>query len=87
MIEVGENVHMIAHRRFEGDLRRHFAGEVMVSEGGVARVEGYFYGYDPIHSQFVRKPGKRTSVFQVAESGWVVNRIPKNVTIDALVYR
>lgn len=38
IIERGEKVHIITRRLFESDLRRHFVGEVLDSEGSVARI-------------------------------------------------
>jgi hypothetical protein len=86
-IHVGEKIHVITRRRFEGDSRRHFVGEIKEAEGSIVRAEGYAFIFNTAKNEFIKKPEKRTSIFQLAESGYIVNLIPKEVSIDSLIYR
>lgn len=87
IIEKGEIVHIITRRLFEGDLRRHFIGEVLNAEGSMVRIEGYAFIYDTTKNDFMRKPGKRVRIFDLAESAYIVCIIPDNVVIHDLHYK
>ena len=87
LIEAGEQVHVIYLPIFEGSVRRHFLGEVTASEGAVCRLEGYAFVYDPKVTTFVRKPEKRVTFIDLAESGYIVNIVGRGVRIDDVVYK
>jgi hypothetical protein len=87
VIEKGEKVHIITRRLFEGDIRRHFVGEVLDSEGSVARVEGYAFVYDSVKNDFVRKPGKRVRIFDLAQTGYIVCVLPDQAILQDLHYK
>ena len=64
ILKPGEKVHIILRRRFDKDVRRHFAGEVEVYESGVARATGYVFVIDDLSKHlFVKRPDKRTKIF------------------------
>jgi hypothetical protein len=87
LVSVGEKVHIVVKRSFETELRRHFVGEIMAAEGVITRIEGYAFVFDTTRNVFVKKPEKRTSIIDLAESGYLVNIIPVQVNIDDLVYK
>lgn len=86
VIEIGDKVHVIARRLFEGDLRRHFAGEVTALSGDMIRLEGYTFVYNPWKNAYEKHTGKRTRIISVADSGNIINVIPKEVSLDLLHY-
>ncbi len=87
VIEKGDKVHIITRRLFEGDLRRHFIGEIIEVERSFARIEGYAFIFDSAKSDFIRKPGKRIRIFDLAQSGYIVCIIPDNVVLHELHYK
>ena len=87
IIKKGEKVHIITRRLFEGDLRRHFVGEVLEAEGTTARVEGYTFIFDSTQNDFVRKQGERIRLFDLAQSGFIACIIPSNVVLHDLRYQ
>lgn len=86
IVSEGENVHVITRRLFESEARRHFMGEVMAASGSVVRLQGRVVVFDTSKNQYVRKPELRTTVIDLAESGYIVNILPPNVDIDSLQY-
>lgn len=86
LIEAGEKVHLIMRRAFESQVRRHFVGEVVAASGSLARVSGYVFIYDDRSAQYVRKNAKRTSIFDLASSGYIVNVIPATTDLEAVGY-
>jgi hypothetical protein len=87
VVNKGEKAHVITRRHFDGDLRRHFIGEVKEVDGPTVRIEGFVYIWDSAKNQFVKKPEKRTSIIDLATSGYIVNLIPADVNIDKVVYK
>lgn len=86
LFEPGDKVHVITRRNFDGDLRRHYVGEI---EGGfetTARIRGYVFMLDTARNEFVRKPEERTTIIDLAESGYIVNVLPRHVDVEELTY-
>jgi hypothetical protein len=54
VIDKGEKVHIVTRRRFEGDLQRHFVGEVLEAQGAVVRIEGYAFIRDRTRNEFTK---------------------------------
>ena len=81
----GEKVHIIERRRFEGDIRRHFAGEVDDASGSHIRVRGHSFVYSPRRREFVRRSDERIRVFTL-DSGLVVNIMPPTIAIADVRY-
>jgi hypothetical protein len=87
VIEVGDKVHIITRRLFEGDIRRHFVGEVTRVSGELQEVRGYAFVFHPGTNEYKKRPELRTRVFSLGEVGLIVNKIPREVVIAALEYR
>lgn len=87
LIEKGSKLHLIYRALFEKSTRRHFLGEVVECEGVVCVLEGYAFVYDPKLETYMRKPEKRKTVVDLAESGYVVNIIDPNVNLDEISYK
>jgi hypothetical protein len=83
----GEKVHAITRRLFEGDLRRHFAGEVQAVTESAARVEGYVFVFDPPSSQFIRRPELRVRIISLVDSGNILTVLPRDIELADLAYR
>jgi hypothetical protein len=87
VINNGEKVHVIYRPIFEHSVRRHFLGEVVASDGPVCRLEGFVFVYDSKSTTFIRKPERRISIFDLSESGYIVNVIDAGVNLDQVSYR
>jgi uncharacterized protein YjeT (DUF2065 family) len=82
LVNKGEKIHVMTRRMFEGDLWRHFAGEVMeASEVGV-RIEGYVFVFDTAKNQFVKRPEKRIRIIGIMDSGHIIKVIPPDVKLN-----
>ena len=86
VVEVGERIHIMARRRFEQDVRRHFVGTVIASDGTVVRMEGYTFVFDAHKDNFIKRPEKRTRIFDLSDSGYIVNIIPKETELEKVIY-
>jgi meiotically up-regulated gene 157 (Mug157) protein len=87
VIDKGEKIHIVTRRNFEGDLRRHFVGEIVEAQDAVVRIEGYAFIWDRSRNEFAKKPDKRTTIIDLAESGYIVNILPNQVSIAKLIYK
>lgn len=86
VVKTGDKLHVITRRGFDGDIRRHFVGEVLEFEDGMARVRGYTFLYDQFRNEFVRRPELRTRILGLGDSGHVINVLPDEVEIERLRY-
>ncbi len=86
LIEIGEKIHVIMRRNFESQMRRHFAGEINAVNGTEVRATGYVFVYDDRTAQYVRKNAPRTTVLNLAESGYIVNVIPRAINLEEVRY-
>jgi len=87
IVEVGEKVHVVYRALYEGSNRRHFMGEVKSVYGTVCRLVGKVFVYDPKSTMFVKKDEIRTTIIDLAESGYIVNIINRDVEIDKVMYK
>jgi hypothetical protein len=87
VVKNGEKFHVVVRRGFESDIRRHFVGEVEEFEGSIVRLIGYPIVFDKTKNVFVKGSHKRTTVMDLAESGYIVNGIPGDVDISELKYK
>ena len=87
VIAKGERVHVIYRALFENSGRRHFIGEVQVADGAACRIEGFAFVYDQRMSVFIRKPEKRVTIIDLSESGYIVNLLDKEVSLEDIKYR
>jgi hypothetical protein len=87
VVNIGDKVHIITRRRFESDVRRHFAGEITAVEAGLCRVEGYAFVFQQGANEYRKRPDPRVRLFSIGEEGFIVFVIPNEVVIDELTYR
>lgn len=87
VIEVGDKLHIITRRLFEGDVRRHFVGEVTGVSGEPQEVLGFAFVFHSGTNEYGRRPELRTRIFSLGQQGFIVNKIPREVAIESLEYR
>lgn len=87
IISTGTKLHLTYRALYEKSTRRHFLGEVIEADGVICLLEGYAFVYDPKLETYARKPEKRQTVVDLAESGYVVNIIDATVNLDDVSYR
>ena len=86
MVSKGEKILVITRRLFDGDLRRHFVGEVQATSSAVARVQGYAFVFDETTKQFVRHDELRTRIIPLIDALLVVIVLPDGVSIEDIRY-
>jgi len=86
ILEQGDKLHVMTRRGFNEDLRRHFVGEVQAATETTARAEGYVFVFDVTVNEFVKRPEKRVRIFGLADSGHIINVLPRTVDIEAVHY-
>ena len=87
LLKPGEKIHVITRRLFEGDLRRHFAGEIVAADDRAVRVKGYTFVFYPTRNEYVRRPDLRERIVVLADADNIINVIPENVNLEDLAYR
>ena len=87
VIEVGDKLHIITRRLFEGDMRRHFAGEVTGVSADLQEVRGYTFVFNRGTNEYRKRPEVRTRIFSLGQADFIVNKIPRDVAIESLQYR
>lgn len=87
VIGIGDKVHVITRRKFEGENRRHFAGEVTRASGDLQELQGYTFVFDRGTNEFKRRPELRTRIFSLGQADHIVNKMPPRVEIASLAYR
>ncbi|MBI4460145.1 MAG: hypothetical protein HY648_08820 [Acidobacteria bacterium] len=87
LLNKGEKIHVIARRRFEGDIRRHFVGEVRAATGNAARVEGYAFVFDKSSGIFVKRPERRSRIIGLLDAALIINILPPTVEVESLSYQ
>lgn len=87
IIANGDKVHLIYRALYENAIRRHFVGEVAATDGALCRIVGHAYIYDEQEGTYTRRPERRTTIANVAESGYIVNIIGADVDLDKVSYR
>lgn len=86
-IEIGEIVHVITRRSFDNEPRRHFVGSIVAASGLDVRVQGYAFIFDAGHTaMYAKQPELRTRIFNLADSGLIVNILPAHVVVDEVRY-
>jgi hypothetical protein len=86
LLNPGEKMHVITRRYFEGDIRRHFAGQVVAASESTARVRGFTFVFYPGPNEYVRRPEPRERIIALSDAGNIINIIPENVNLEDLVY-
>ena len=87
IVQPGEKLHIAYRTLHEKSVRRHVVRQVMASEGAVCRLEGYAFIYDSGDNMFTRKKELRTTIVDLAESGYIVNVIPNDVNLADIMYK
>lgn len=87
IFEQGEKIHLIIRRKFEGDLRRHFVGEIKACSESLIRVEGYVFVFDHTAGEYIRRPERRARIISLVDSGNIVNVIPEAAKLEKVVYK
>lgn len=86
MITIGEKVLVITRRAFEGDLRRHFVGEVLDTTSATVRVQGYSFVFDESTKDFIRHDELRIQIFSLIDSGLVIYILPQDICLEDIKY-
>jgi hypothetical protein len=87
VLEIGDKVHIITRRLFDGDIRRHFAGEVTGISGELQEVRGYTFVFNTGANEYKKRPELRTRLFSLGQADFIVNKIPREVAVKSLDYR
>lgn len=87
VIEVGEKLHIMYRTLYDKSIRRHFIGKVVAAKDALCRLEGFVFIYDDKKTEFVKKPETRTTIIDVAESGFIVNVISPEVVLEEIRYK
>jgi uncharacterized protein YjiK len=87
VLKIGEKLFFITRRAFEGDLRRHFVGEVLECTEFSVRVKGNAFIFDESTSTFLRREENRTRLFSLTDAGVIINVIPMEVNLEAISYQ
>jgi hypothetical protein len=87
IIDKGDKVHIVYRALYEASSRRHFLGEVVANEGALCRIEGYAFVLDRKSETYVRRPEKRTTIVDLAESGYIVNVLDRSVELGSVRYK
>jgi len=86
LINPGEQFHVVMRRNYETQVRRHFVGKIDASLGSIVRATGYVFIYDEMKAKYIKKESQRTTIMDLAGSGYIANLIPESVKIDDLRY-
>jgi len=86
MLDPGDKVHVIERRVFEGDLRRHFAGEVVKSNDVAFVAMGYDFTFDADSDRYLRAPDRSTRIVSMTDSRVLVRLLPKETSVDEIRY-
>jgi hypothetical protein len=62
-------------------------GKVLVVDGSLCRLEGYFLVYDERKTEFVKIEEKRTIIVGLGDSGLIFNVIDANARLEDVHYR
>ncbi|MGA9533154.1 MAG: hypothetical protein WBR18_10605 [Anaerolineales bacterium] len=86
-LNVGEKIHVIARRLYDGDQMRHFAGVVEATSPSQIRVRGYTFLYDQAENEFVRRDEERIRLFSATDAGLIINVLPPETEVVKLHYQ
>jgi len=86
LIEKGEKLHLIARRRFDTDLRRHFIGEVLEAGETAVRARGFVFVLDRNTNQYIKRPGERVRIISLVDAGNIINLLPAEADLAQAEY-
>lgn len=87
IIEAGEKLHIMYRSLYVNSIRRHFIGSVVAAQGSLCRIKGFVFIYDEKKTEFIRKPELRTTIMDLAGSGYIVNVIGRDVELENVRYK
>ena len=76
IVRTGEKLMVVEKRLFDGDTRRLFLGQVEALEGGVARVTGTTWGWDPEEETYVCRDEIRTRIVSLTSGQALIYVLP-----------
>jgi len=53
----------------------------------VARIDGFSFVYDPLKNEYTRRIDRRIRIFDLADSGHIVNILPKGTVVKDIHYK
>lgn len=83
----GARVHVVDRRLFDGDVRRHFVGQVEAVANSVARVRGYTFVHEPGVGEYVRSRNEQTRLVPLTDAMLVIRVLPPDARIADVEYR
>lgn len=86
LVDLGEMIHVIERRRFEGDVRRHFFGVVEGVSDQAVRLSGYLFVFVPGSSSFSKSKERRTRIIPLVSSGVILNVAPADTVLEEVKY-
>ena len=86
MIEPGTPIHVAERRHFDGDLRRHFVGEVLTMGANALTAGGWGFVYDVNRDRWERLPDRRARVVSLIDSRLLIRLLPTDVDVDEIHY-
>ncbi|MFC1585241.1 hypothetical protein ACFL5V_06825 [Fibrobacterota bacterium] len=87
LLEQGDKVHIMTRRKFNDDLRRHFAGKVISCGEAAVKAKGYVFVLDPRENRYIKQPELRTRIFSLVDAGNIINVIPSGTDIEEISYK
>jgi len=86
LLQPGEKVHVLIRRAFNGDLRRHFVGEVRESSGVVVRLMGYSFVFDSGKNQYLRAPDRQERIVALTGESCIATVLPPELNLEQLQF-
>jgi hypothetical protein len=86
IVQPGQKIHVITRRLFDGDLRRHFVGQVEEAIESSVRVRGYAFIFDEGVNEFRRRDDERVRIFSLSDPGLIVNILPADAEVEEIRY-
>ena len=87
VLEPGDKLHIMTRRLFEDDVRRHFVGKVIAISNSLVELRGYTFIFQAGVNDYSRLPEPRTRIFGLESSGYVVNKLPREIDVEAVRYK
>ena len=81
-----DKVHIVEHRRFESDMRRHFVGEVQYYDADHLRVKGFLFVFDHGCGEFVKVQPERIRVFSI-DNHISITVLPEEFELPSAIYK
>ena len=86
LLDAGEKVLVVERRAFDGDVRRHFVGEVEYATDATCRATGYTFVCNPGTGNFDRREPARTRLLPLADANLVLYVLPREIDLRAIRY-